>query len=364
MDGLNNMLPGSEGFVDMEQNTAGKHPNKDCLNCGTPLQDTFCHHCGQKDIPQRQTLGELWTNFISSFWSYEGKFFLTTKFLIIKPGFLAVEYNKGKRESYYHPARMYVFISFIFFLVFFSFNDTDNETITGVDEKKLAEAKSEIKKAKVDSILHSVGQDTLVKKLSMISDSIKSQKKKGNGEINFNFGDAKFKSVKEYDSLQELKSDKEKDGWLKRPIMHRSIELKNRYKDNASEFGKDFVKAFMENFSKVLFYLLPVFALLLKLLYVRRDYFYSEHLVFSIYYYNFFYLAGSFQLLVKQIPQVEWLGDIITLWIFVYLLFAMKRMYQQSWGKTISKYLLFSFTFLFCVILGLSINAIAILMSI
>lgn len=363
MDELNNMLPGSEGFVDMEQNTAGKHRNKNCLNCGTRLKDTFCHHCGQKDIPQRQTLGELWINFISSFWSYEGKFFLTTKFLITKPGFLAIEYNKGKRESYYHPARMYVFISFIFFLVFFSFTDTDKE-ITQADKKELADAKRELKKAKVDSILRAVGQDTLAKKISEVSDSIKSQKKKGNNEINFDFSDIKFKSVKEYDSLQELKIDKEKDGWLKKPIMQRSIELNNRYKDNVDQFGKDFLKAFMENFSKVLFYLLPVFALLLKLLYIRRDYFYSEHLVFSIYYYNFFYLAGSLQVLVKQIPQVEWLGDIITLWIVVYLLFAMKRMYQQNWGKTIFKYLLFSFAFLMCLILGLSINALAILMSI
>ena len=118
MDELSSAIPGSEGFVEVEQNADRKQPNEFCLNCGTKLADTFCHHCGQKDIPKRQTLGELWTNFISSFWSYEGKFFLTTRYLITKPGFLALEYNEGKRESYYHPARMYVFISFVFFLLF------------------------------------------------------------------------------------------------------------------------------------------------------------------------------------------------------------------------------------------------------
>ena len=126
----------------------------------------------------------------------------------------------------------------------------------------------------------------MAKKISEASDSIKSQKKKGNNGISFDFGDAKYKSIKEYDSIQKITSDEEKDGWLRRPIMYRKIELNNRYKDNLEQFGKDFVKAFMDNFSKVLFYLLPVFALLLKLLYVRKDYFYSEHLVFSIYYYN------------------------------------------------------------------------------
>ena len=116
MDELEKSIPGAEGLVEAEQSTVKKSHNESCLNCGTRLEDIFCHHCGQKDIPRRQTLGELWGNFISSFWSYEGKFFRTTKFLVTRPGFLAIEYNAGRRESYYHPARMYAFISFVFFL--------------------------------------------------------------------------------------------------------------------------------------------------------------------------------------------------------------------------------------------------------
>ena len=120
MDELGKSFPVAEGMVDAEEGSKPKPHNELCLNCGAKLIDSFCHHCGQKDIPRRQTLGELFSNFISSFWSYEGKFFLTTKYLITKPGFLTVEYNAGRRESYYHPARMYVFISFVFFLFLFS----------------------------------------------------------------------------------------------------------------------------------------------------------------------------------------------------------------------------------------------------
>jgi hypothetical protein len=363
MSELGNMLPGSEGFVEVEQNTKGKHPNLVCLNCGSPLLDSFCHHCGQKDIPQRQTLGELWTNFISSFWSYEGKFFLTTKYLITRPGFLAIEYNKGKRESFYHPARMYVFISFVFFLIFFSFTNTDKEVSEKEKKKSLDKVASELKKAKTDSLLKAIDQDTLAKQIRSKKDSIGSNQKKSNG-INFNFDEVEYSSIKQYDSIQSTKPIKEKDGWVKKVIMSRAIELNTRYKDNINQFGKDFTKAFFENFSKVLFYLLPIFALLLKLLYIRKDYFYSEHLVFSIYYYNFFYLAGSLQILVQQVPQMEWVGNVIGLWILLYLLFAMKRMYKQGWGKTIVKYIIFGFVFLVCAAFGLAINALAILMSI
>jgi hypothetical protein len=106
--------------------------------------------------------------------------------------------------------------------------------------------------------------------------------------------------------------------------------------------------------------LLPFFALLLKLLYIRRGYFYSEHLVFSIYYYNFFYLAGSLQLLVQLVPWLEWMAIVITFWIMLYLLFAMKRAYQQGWVKTILKYLIFGFFFLILLSNGFVINAFAI----
>lgn len=134
-----------------------------------------------------------------------------------------------------------------------------------------------------------------------------------------------------------------------------------------ADFGNEFVQAFLDNFSKALFFLLPVFALLLKLLYVRKDYFYSEHLVFSIYYYNFFYLAASLLMLINQyehIALMDWLGNGISLWIFIYLLFAMKRMYNQSWKKTSIKFFLFAFLFLVCLTMGVIVSALFLLMLI
>ena len=374
MDELSKSFPAAEGMVDAEQSGKVKRHNEICLNCGTKLIDTFCHHCGQKDIPKRQTLGELFSNFISSFWSYEGKFFLTTKYLITKPGFLAAEYNVGRRESYYHPARMYVFISFVFFLLYVSLPDKDeiNATVSkskmDLTEEDLKEIGDDVKKGRLDSILRAIpGQDSMFNSISPgIMDSIKKkakQKKKWNG-INWGLQKAEYKSIQAYDSAQQLKLEKDRDGWMKRRLMSRVIVLNQKYKDDGSRFVKDFGTAFKDNFSKVLFYLLPIFALLLKLLYVRRDFFYSEHLVFSIYYYNFFYLTGCVQMLVTLIPGMDWLGNVIGLWIFFYLMFAMKRMYQQSWRKTIFKFFLFSFMFFWFALIGLGISAITILMII
>lgn len=374
MDEFSKSLPGSESMIDAEQGTSKKHPNEFCLNCGTPLQDVFCHHCGQKDIPQRQTLGELWTNFISSFWSYEGKFFRTTKYLITKPGFLAQEYCAGRRESYYHPARMYVFISFVFFLAFFSITGSDDEKdkkdaveLTEKDKAEIAEntkkGLDEAAKVMGDSSFVTLG-DSIQKQVNASLDTTKSKKKKRGG-ASFDFTDvAKYKTVEAYDSIQLTKPESERDGWFVRLVSKRVINVRNKYGDDSERLGEDFFAAFKDNFSKVLFYLLPFFALLLKLLYVRRGFYYSEHLVFSIYYYNFFYLAGTLQLLVQLVPWLSWSSNFIALWIFLYLLFAMKRMYQQSWRKTILKYFIFGFIFMIFVIIGFSIAAFAVFLSI
>ena len=350
--------------------------NEFCLNCGTKLSGRFCFECGQKDIPKRQTLGELWTNFISSFWSYEGKFFLTTKLLITKPGFLALEYNAGRRESYYHPARMYVFISFVFFLLFSmstssSLDENNQQTkkqTVELDSDDLSELKEDNPSLNIDSIFRkSLSNDSAYTVPKSLLDSIKkltekSIKKKNTG---FNLTDTEFKTIEAYDSAQRTMALDKRDGWLGRRLMMRTTELQVRYKDK--DFGSEFGKAFLENFSKVLFFLLPIFALLLKLLYVRKDYFYSEHLVFSIYYYNFFYLAGSVQQLISYFDHLAWvdrMGNLISLWIMIYLLFAMKRLYQQGWGKTILKYFIFGFLFLICLAFGFSINALFLLFSI
>ncbi len=366
MDELSKAFPAAEGMVEAEQSGKSHRHNDHCLNCGTLLIDDYCHHCGQKDIPKRQTLGELLSNFISSFWSYEGKFLRTAQYLITRPGFLAKEYNAGRRESYYHPARMYVFISFVFFLLFFSLSDADEPSnlikVSGDKEGKGANIQH------VDSVMNAISSNdsTLNTVLPGLGDSIKSavEKKRNNGDGKIKLSPSDYDSVREYDSAQQALPEGKRDGWLTRKFTIRGIELNQKYKGNMQGFAKDFGKAFMENFSKILFFLLPVFALILKLLYIRRDYFYSEHLVFSIYYYNFFYLAGSFFMAFNLFPSLDWVATIIGFWIFVYLLVAMKRMYGQSWRKTIFKYFIFLFLFFVFALVGMSVNALFILLMI
>jgi len=290
---------------------------KYCLNCNTELTDEYCPHCGQKDLPKRQTLRELLTNFVSSFWSFESKFFKTCKYLLLKPGFLAIEYTGGRRERYFHPARMYVFISFIYFLLFYSLPDaSDHKMVQGSGD---------------NVTIRGYGTTLSIDSLEL-------------------------SSMAEYDSIQQTVPEDERDGWFERLLRKREIEVTRKVKENKEGFERDLTSSFTANFPKIFFILLPVFALVLKLFYLRKDIFYSEHLVFSIYYYNFFFLAGSFYMVLKLSPWSDWLATLTGLWIAVYLLLGIKKMYNQKWSTTVLKCAGFILIFSLFVMIGLLLN--------
>ncbi len=102
-----------------------------------------------------------------------------------------------------------------------------------------------------------------------------------------------------------------------------------------------FLNNFYRTISYVLFLLMPVFALLLKLLYVRRRVFYIEHLMFSINMHSFMLLVFSMMIILGQIVKGN--NNFIALMFIlvpVYFTAGMKRFYQQALWKIILKELI------------------------
>lgn len=91
---------------------------KNCLNCGATVIGKYCHNCGQENIEPKESVWQLVTHFFNDTAHFDGKFFSTLKNLLFKPDFLSKEYIKGRRATYLNPVRMYLFTSFIFFLIF------------------------------------------------------------------------------------------------------------------------------------------------------------------------------------------------------------------------------------------------------
>jgi hypothetical protein len=114
------------------------------------------------------------------------------------------------------------------------------------------------------------------------------------------------------------------------------------------------METFMHSIPYLLFVSLPLYALFLKLLYVRRKQFYfADHGVFLIhlYVFTFLFLLAYFMLdKLRDMTKGGGIGYVQALLIVTglfYTLKAMKNFYQQRWGKTILKFILFN---LLCVI--------------
>ncbi len=107
--------------------------------------------------------------------------------------------------------------------------------------------------------------------------------------------------------------------------------------------------------------LMPVLALVLKLLYLRRDKYYVEHLVFLFHYHAAVFVCLTlYVLLLKHLPSLLVIG--VPLACTLYLLLAMKYYYQQSWLKTLGKYMAFLFTYLFVLLAFIGLTALVTLL--
>ena len=312
----------------IDEDVANREPPPDakrnlkCLNCGAPLAGKYCAQCGQKDLPRRQAIGDLSINFISSFFSFESKFFKTFASLLFKPGRIVVEYNEGKRERYYHPARMYVFLSFIFFLLFALLPDEDKLVLTDDGRQLTPEERTAL-------------LDTL-------------------NRIPWEQFDPK--TIAEYDSIESTKPPGERDGWIERYFTKKFIELRQRKEYQNRSIWVSFGESFQSNVPRMVFLLLPVFALLLKMLYFRRDFYYSEHLVFSVFFYNFLFLSGIIGMLCSLTVWLEWLNIIIFFYVFFYLYKAMRNVYGQSRMKAVMKFIVLSGSFLIIILCAFLVN--------
>jgi len=349
---------------------------KICLNCRTELNGRYCHICGQENIEPKHTLWGLITHFFNDITHFDGKFFSTVKYLMWKPGFLSAEYVRGRRANYLDPVRMYIFTSAVFFLILYA----------NVDTNFLVESDAEVAKEKAAAII--------AQRNTKITDTIfRSQATDSTGEggafpglrkgfnpkpglaIDVNStGDPfeyanRFRNVEEYNAAQGQLAKEDRDNWTKRMLTRRQIQLRLKYGGiTTKEFRTALLDKFVHSFPYLLFISLPLYALYLKLLYLRnKKNFYVDHMIFLIHLYVFTFIVLTVYFAFGAINNrldTSWI-DILkfALFIFgiVYTVRAMRRYYEQGWLKTVVKFIVFniltgiSMLFLFLLFLGFTL---------
>ena len=346
---------------------------KVCLNCNTEVHGRFCHVCGQENREPKESVWGLITHFFNDITHFDGKFFSTVKYLVTKPGFLSAEYVKGRRADYLNPIRMYIFTSAIFFIIFFSVTGIDNiEPSDKADKDDSTTTKSSINmdaaretalrladtradslavikafERMADSLQAKDDKASADSTIIIKNDSARVKKKKKNRGWAFSMSKFDYTTAAQYDSIQKTLPPDKKDNWFERLMIKRQIVLKKKYGNDGTTLMRAWLNSFIHQFPKMLFISLPIFALILRLLYIRRkQFYYVDHGIFSIhlYIFNFIGLLVAFGLSwltnITGWSLFDWLQLPLWLYIIYYQYKAMRNFYRQRRGKTIVKFIL------------------------
>jgi ABC-type multidrug transport system fused ATPase/permease subunit len=329
-----------------------------CLNCGSTVIGKYCSECGQENTEPEESVWHLISHFFNDVTHFDGKFFSTLKLLLFHPGFLSKEYMNGRRARYLNPIRMYLFTSFIFFLVFFSvfhFNDNQFKKVNFSLQGKTLQQIDSLPPAEFSDFtkLLNDGVPMTREQFKHYRDSTKD-----NATIHFfDNGDMeRYHNKEQYDSA--IAKDSIKPGWFKRHLAYKQIELTEKYRNQGDKFLSDFFESIMHHFPQMLFVSLPFVALLLRLLYIRqKKFYYVSHAIFTIHFYIFVFIAMLFEIGIQQLEKLgrlSWLSivsNLLTFVILFYLYKAMRNFYEQRRLKTIVKYMLFLFSFFILIVI-------------
>jgi hypothetical protein len=301
--------------------------DKHCLNCGHQVSDIYCSHCGQPNTDPKLTLSDLLHDFIHMFTHFDGKFFQTLRVLFTRPGFLTRAYLDGKRRQYLPPVQLYVFTSALFFFIFYSFMVNVSEVAKGVADGSGAPAKDsksvEFSFTGTDSSLQS-----------------------------------RFTTPEAYIHYQDSLPKEKRDGYVARLFRISEIKIKKRINEDGTEAFQQLIHTFLKNFPKLLFLSLPIMALILNLIFFRKNSFsYVSHVIFLLHLYVFTLVVLLIVYVFIQLNSwtnwsiFNWLAVITQLWILYYGYRSMRNLYQTSKWKGRLQYLTFLFSGMIVVIL-------------
>ena len=351
-------------------------PTRQCQNCREPLLGEHCYACGQPTKGLVRHFSSIVGDFMDSVFELDSRILRTLGPLLLRPGYLSMEYFAGRRVRYVSPVRLFVFLSlFAFFAAKLSFDinvDEDGTPPVVVDatddngDINRATTVAEVEAARDQAItaLERVRKDTAgvpgvatgmdaaekgvnaeaQRRIAVIEKAIAEGKPvpmpSDRPSINFNGG------------AWDPKTNPVKINALPDAANARLNDMVGDAQENIERIQKDpnlLKDAFLSNVPTTLFLLLPLFALLLKVAYVFKRRIYMEHLIVALHSHSFLCaglllvllldaLAGWTAALPWLSAPLGWLEFALIAWLPIYLLLMQKRVYAQGWLMTLFKY--------------------------
>jgi hypothetical protein len=336
---------------------------KICLNCKSVIYGRFCHVCGQENTEPKESFWGLITHFVYDITHFDGKFFDTTRYLLFRPGYLALEYLRGRRASYLNPIRMYIFTSAFFFILFFSFLKDDSSGKLVLTDQKIDLVNRRVKlERKLDNEKDTAERRKIGDKISALNKQILKMDTTTDASGLTFLNDSDTLTLRQYDSVQERLPPGKKDNWLNSAWTRKKLALDEKYHGDWKEIIAKAREKFNHSIPQMMFVSLPLVALLLQLLYIRRkQYYYVNHLIFAINLYIAVYilllLFYGFSALYhwSVLGIFKWLAFFTWVSVFYYVYKSMRNFYRQGRAKTILKFFIFLVVFFILLLLLMTI---------
>ncbi len=318
----------SEESTEIAISRKGRH----CLNCETTLNnEAYCPVCGQQNTNRNISIWTLMQDFLGDYFSFDSKFFTTLIPLFISPGRVPQEFMEGHRVKHIPPFRILIFSSFVFFTIWgLTFDPEPNEerSMSTILRENVTTSSDSL-----DQVLDSLQVTTLD---SLGINAHKDFNFTLNGDSSSGFGG----------NMRGFLSLLDQGVPLEEAVDSMAIGNTELEKKIFTQIGKVYTsnqamltKYFIGNLSLMILVIQPFFALLLKLIYIRRrkKHKFIGHLVFSFYFHAWvlvlFTIGLCFHTVWEEFPLLEF----ILYPSLIYLFFALKKYYEQSWGKSLLK---------------------------
>tara|TARA_R100000935_G_C2832565_1_gene166022 strand:+ start:1429 stop:2523 length:1095 start_codon:yes stop_codon:yes gene_type:complete len=332
-----------------------------CLNCGHPLDlsDKFCSNCGQNNSTKKLSFKDFFLEFCGGIFSYDSRMNRTLATLIFRPGKITTDYTNGIRTKYANPFRFFLSVSIIFFIIW-SFTFQSNN-IGGISEKEKVEALNQLSEKERDEIKEEIQKVPFGQEIDL--DSILNIK---TIEVTKDYKDTYF-TQQQLDSLNLIESSIKQislytDFYSQTDILNpeeaidsldHTNKFWNRYlyrkavdTEIISNNPKVFFDYLIGKSPFIIFFYLPVFALIIWLFYYYKPLNYMEHLVFTFHVQSTFFVFVLIGLIFDIIFKSE-LFTSIALFIFLFYLYkALRNFYREGRLLTIVKFMALNFIFL------------------
>ena len=292
---------------------------ENCPNCNHPITGKYCSHCGQSVVDFHRPFITIVRDLLGDLVAMDNRLFRTLIPLFLRPGFLVKEFMKGRRVRYMPPFKLYLFVTFVAFLLL-SYNHAPSN---GGKDALLLKGNNG-KSFSLDSLLMEDDDQKIVVQKAVAQKS-----------------DTVHISPNKHLDFAIAQSDGDDGGSEERSMEHKVRALINLYKLNPGLVIDNVFK----KLSQTLFVILPLFALFLALLYVRQRRYLIEHMLVSVNYHSFIFLII---ILSELFYMIGW-SVTTTVAVYLYaaipirLFVALKMYYKQSWLKTTVKFMILSF---------------------